>query len=68
MSRLAEEGVDVECTAVARPDVDVPKVQALAVSLGATRFRTRQSTGTQSRGHLIFVLFNNFSMDIEPDI
>lgn len=42
---LAEAGVDVECTAVARPDINVGEVKALAMSLGATSFRTRSWIG-----------------------
>lgn len=45
VARLAEAGVDVECTAVARPDVNVGEVKALAMSLGATSFRTRSWIG-----------------------
>lgn len=41
VARLAEAGVNVECTAVARPDVDVGEIEALAMSLGARSFRTR---------------------------
>eukprot|EP00277_Geminigera_cryophila_P016973 CAMPEP_0179454158 /NCGR_PEP_ID=MMETSP0799-20121207/38002_1 /TAXON_ID=46947 /ORGANISM="Geminigera cryophila, Strain CCMP2564" /LENGTH=224 /DNA_ID=CAMNT_0021251717 /DNA_START=217 /DNA_END=891 /DNA_ORIENTATION=- len=41
VATLADAGVDVECTAVARPDVDVTKVEALAMGLGARTFRTR---------------------------
>jgi len=40
--RLAEANVNVECTTVARPDIKVAEVEALAMSLGATSFRTRQ--------------------------
>jgi len=40
--RLAEAGVNVECTTVARPDIKVAEVEALAMSLGATSFRTRK--------------------------
>mmetsp|Transcript_14551 Transcript_14551/g.31627 ORF Transcript_14551/g.31627 Transcript_14551/m.31627 type:complete len:258 (-) Transcript_14551:408-1181(-) len=43
--RLAEAGVNVECTAVARPDIKVGEVKALATSLGATSFRTRSWIG-----------------------
>jgi hypothetical protein len=39
--RLSEAGVNVECTAVARPDVSVPEIERLALSLGARSFRTR---------------------------
>jgi len=39
--RLAEAGVNVECTTVARPDIKVAEVKALAMSLGASSFRTR---------------------------
>eukprot|EP00579_Thalassiosira_antarctica_P008451 CAMPEP_0201901484 /NCGR_PEP_ID=MMETSP0902-20130614/54393_1 /ASSEMBLY_ACC=CAM_ASM_000551 /TAXON_ID=420261 /ORGANISM="Thalassiosira antarctica, Strain CCMP982" /LENGTH=256 /DNA_ID=CAMNT_0048435437 /DNA_START=24 /DNA_END=794 /DNA_ORIENTATION=+ len=45
VARLAEAGVDVECTAVARPDINVGEVKALAMSLGATSFRTRSWMG-----------------------
>ena len=41
VAQLAEAGVHVECTAVARPDVNVAEVEALARSLGARAFRTR---------------------------
>jgi hypothetical protein len=37
--------VDVEVTAVDRPDVDVAQVEALAKSLGAAQFRTRSWLG-----------------------
>ena len=40
VSWLAEEGVAVEVTAVARPDVDVDAIEALALELGASSFRT----------------------------
>ena len=41
VARLAEAGVSVECMTVARPDVNVGEVKALALSLGATRFLTQ---------------------------
>lgn len=41
VARLAEAGVNVECTAVARPDVNVPEIERLALGLGARSFRTR---------------------------
>ena len=41
VARLAEAGVNVECTAVARPDVNVAEIETLARSLGARSFRTR---------------------------
>ena len=41
VARLAEAGVNVECSAVARPDVNVAEVETLAMSLGARSFRTR---------------------------
>jgi hypothetical protein len=41
VARLAEAGVHVECTAVARPDVSISELEALAMSLGARSFRTR---------------------------
>lgn len=43
--RSAEAGIDVEVTAVDRPDVDVQEVEALAMRLGATSFRTRSWLG-----------------------
>ena len=43
--RSAHASVDVEVTAVDRPDVDVGKVEALAMSLGAKSFRTRSWVG-----------------------
>lgn len=43
--RAAEAGVDVECTTVARPDVDVAAVERLAMGLGARSFRTRSWLG-----------------------
>jgi len=45
VARLAEAGVDVECTAVSRPDIKVAEVEALAKSLGANSFRTRSWIG-----------------------
>jgi TatD DNase family protein len=42
IASLAERGVDVEATTVARPDVDVAACRRLAESLGATAFRTRE--------------------------
>ena len=41
VAQAAEAGIDIECTAVARPDVNVAEVEALAMALGARRFRTR---------------------------
>lgn len=41
IATLAEAGADIECTAVARPDIDVKAVENLAMSLGARTFRTR---------------------------
>jgi hypothetical protein len=41
IARLSEAGVNVECTAVARPDVSVPEIERLALGLGARSFRTR---------------------------
>ena len=41
VARLAEAGVNVECTAVARPDVNVPEIERLVLGLGARSFRTR---------------------------
>ena len=44
--RAAASGVRVvECTAVDRPDVAIEDVEALAMSLGATQFRTRSYLG-----------------------
>jgi hypothetical protein len=43
--QLAEAGVNLECTAVDRPDVNVAEVKALALSLGARSFRTRSWIG-----------------------
>lgn len=43
--RRAAQAVEVEVTAVDRPDVDVAEVEALARSLGATSFRTRSWVG-----------------------
>ena len=43
--RSAEAGIDVEVTAVDRPDVDVQEIEALARSLGAKSFRTRSWVG-----------------------
>jgi len=45
ISRVAQAGVPVEVTAVDRPDVDVAAIEALAMRLGATRFRTRSWIG-----------------------
>ena len=45
VARLAEAGVDVECTAVARPDVDIAEIEALAMALGARSFRARSWIG-----------------------
>mmetsp|Transcript_16084 Transcript_16084/g.38609 ORF Transcript_16084/g.38609 Transcript_16084/m.38609 type:complete len:264 (-) Transcript_16084:340-1131(-) len=45
VSQLHEAGVNVECTAVVRPDVNMGEVKALAMSLGATSFRTRSWLG-----------------------
>lgn len=39
--RAVEAGLQVECTAVAAPGVDVDSVHALARKLGATRWRVR---------------------------
>eukprot|EP00658_Telonema_sp_P-2_P022363 TRINITY_DN18938_c0_g1_i1.p1 TRINITY_DN18938_c0_g1~~TRINITY_DN18938_c0_g1_i1.p1 ORF type:complete len:175 (+),score=36.11 TRINITY_DN18938_c0_g1_i1:283-807(+) len=39
---LAELGVNVECTAVKAPGVQVDAVQRLAMSLGATEFKARE--------------------------
>eukprot|EP00930_Biecheleria_cincta_P088453 TRINITY_DN77698_c0_g1_i1.p1 TRINITY_DN77698_c0_g1~~TRINITY_DN77698_c0_g1_i1.p1 ORF type:complete len:238 (+),score=23.51 TRINITY_DN77698_c0_g1_i1:97-810(+) len=39
ISDLSEAGLAVECTTVARPDVDVDAVRRLAQSLGANNFR-----------------------------
>lgn len=36
----AEVGLDVECTAVESPDVQMPNVRSLAMALGATSFRS----------------------------
>ncbi|CAM9160792.1 unnamed protein product [Ectocarpus fasciculatus] len=36
----AEVGLDVECTAVERPDVKISNVRSLALALGATGFRS----------------------------
>lgn len=42
----ATPGIDtIECTAVDRPDVDIAAVEALAMRLGATQFRTRSFLG-----------------------
>jgi hypothetical protein len=41
VARLSEAGVNVECTAVDRPDVSVPEIERLALGLGARSFRTR---------------------------
>ena len=41
VARLAEAGVNVECTAVARPDVNVPEIERLMLGPGARSFRTR---------------------------
>lgn len=49
VARLAEAGANVECTAVARPDVNVGEVKALAMSLGATSFRTRSWLGSSAQ-------------------
>ena len=38
----AETGLQVECTAVAAPGVDVEQTRALALSLGATEWRVRE--------------------------
>ena len=43
--RVAQAGVAVEVTAVDRPDVDVARVEALAMALGAKTFRTRSWVG-----------------------
>ena len=45
VSRAAAAGVNVEVTAVDRPDVDVREVEALALRLGAQSFRTRSWVG-----------------------
>ena len=45
ISRAAEAGVDVECTAVARPDVNISDIKRLAMALGARSFRTRSWLG-----------------------
>ena len=45
ISRVAATGVDVEVTAVDRPDVDVAAIEALAMKLGAALFRTRSFVG-----------------------
>jgi len=39
--QLAEAGVNVECTAVDRPGVNITNTKNLALSLGARSFRTR---------------------------
>ena len=36
----AEAGLDVECTAVERPDIQLGNLRALALALGATSFRS----------------------------
>ena len=41
IARMAGAGIDVECTAVARPDVDIRKIESLARTLGAASFRLR---------------------------
>ena len=41
VARLTEAGVNVECTAVARPDVNVAEIETRVRSLGARSFRTR---------------------------
>ena len=45
VGRAAAAGVNVEVTAVDRPDVDVREVEALALRLGAQSFRTRSWVG-----------------------
>lgn len=41
VSALAAAGIPVDCTAVARPDVDLDRVKELALSHGAARFAAR---------------------------
>lgn len=41
IAQLAEAGVNVECTAVDRPDVRVAEIEKLVLGLGARSFRTR---------------------------
>jgi TatD DNase family protein len=41
----AEAGIDVECTAVERPDVNIGNVRALALSLGASGFSSSKYFG-----------------------
>lgn len=41
ITSLAEAGVQVECTAVEHPAVDLAKTESLAMALGASSFRTR---------------------------
>lgn len=41
ITRMAEAGVEVECTAVERPDVNINEIRALAMALGARSFRVR---------------------------
>ena len=48
VAQLAEAGVNVEVTAVARPDVNVAQVEALANGLGARSFRTRSWIGDKA--------------------
>lgn len=48
VQRSAAAGIDVEVTAVDRPDVDVHEVEALALRLGASSFRRRSWVGRGS--------------------
>ena len=41
ISTLAEAGVEVECTAVEHPDVNIGATRQLAMALGATQLRVR---------------------------
>jgi hypothetical protein len=50
ISVAAEHGVSVECTAVAAPGVKTQQVQKLALSLGATEFRTLDYSHAEGGG------------------
>lgn len=45
----AEAGLQVDCTAVERPDVNIQRVRSLATSLGATSFSSYKYFPLQSK-------------------